>query len=85
MTVDDATPTLEAVRAARDAQDAAADALRAILDPRQEVRLEALLSAVETQYRAAWWHLVGELAHLLPGVGPAIHQMADTIERRIDN
>jgi hypothetical protein len=77
--------TLEAVRAARDAQTAAAEALRSILTPDQELALESLLDAVETRYRAAWWHLVGRLAAMLPGAGPAIRELAETIEFRIDS
>jgi hypothetical protein len=47
--------------------------------------LEALLDAVEARYRAAWWHLVDRLAGLLPGVGPAVRELAEVIGWRIDN
>ena len=40
---------------------------------------------MEARYRTAWGHLVAELAFLLPGVGPAIRQLAEVIEWRIDH
>jgi len=80
----DAAPTRAAVRAARDVQETTAGALRATLDPGQEQLLEALLDAVEARYRAAWRHLVARLAGLLPGVGPAVRELADMTERDID-
>lgn len=80
-----ATPDLVAVRAARDAQEDAVRALEAAnLVPGQAQLLETLLDAVEARYRAGWWHLAGRLAELLPGVGPAIRELAEHMEWRID-
>jgi len=46
--------------------------------------MEALLDAVEARSCAAWRHLVAHLADLLPGIGPAVRELADMTERDID-
>ena len=77
-------PSLADVRAARDGQDAATQALRAAISQEQDLLLENLMDAVEDRYRSGWHHLVSQLAEVFPGIGPGIRQIADTIEWRID-